>query len=84
VGFFFPANFTFGEAVYASQIYAAIAEIEGVDSAVITVFKRYWEVARDELNRGLLAVGPFEIPSLMNDRNTPERGVLRLTAVGGL
>jgi hypothetical protein len=83
-GFFFPPNFTFGQPVYVSQIYAAIAEVEGVDSALITVFKRYWEVARGELDEGVLAVGPFEIPSLLNDRNAPERGVLRLTAVGGL
>ena len=27
---------------------------------------------------------PFEIPRLDNDRNFPENGVLRLTAVGGL
>ncbi|MGD9535590.1 MAG: hypothetical protein AB7P52_03770 [Alphaproteobacteria bacterium] len=82
-GFFHPLEFVFGQPVYLSRLYAAIMEIEGVDSAEVLVFKRYWEVAGDELERGLIEVGPFEIPRLDNDRNFPENGVLTLTAVGG-
>ena len=82
-GFFHLLEFTFGESVYLSRLYAAINEIQGVESASVQVFKRYWETANDELERGHIAMGPFEIPRLDNDPNFPENGVLRLTAVGG-
>jgi hypothetical protein len=83
-GFFYPPNFTFGEPVYLSQLYAAVMEVDGVESAVVKVFKRYWEVAHGELEAGVIPMGPFEIPRCDNDRNFQEQGVLRLTAVGGL
>jgi predicted phage baseplate assembly protein len=83
-GFFFPLRFGFGSAVYLSQLYAAIMAVEGVSSAKVTTFKRYWETARGELEKGAIPMTPFEIPRLDNDRNFPENGVLRLTAVGGL
>jgi len=83
-GFFHRLEFTFGEAVYLSRLYAAIEAVEGVDSATVKVFKRYWEPARDELARGVIGMGPFEIPRLDNDAIFAENGVLRLTAVGGL
>jgi predicted phage baseplate assembly protein len=83
-GFFDLENFVFGQPVYLSRLYAAIAAIDGVDSATVKVFKRYWGIARDELARGVIAMGPFEIARLDNDASLPENGVLRLTAVGGL
>ena len=55
----------------------------GSNSASVTVFKRYWEVARDELARGLIAMGDMEIARLDNDPNFPENGVLRLSVIGG-
>ncbi len=83
-GFFHLLEFGFGEAVYLSQLYAAIEAVDGVESADILIFKRYWNEATDELERGLIPMGPFEIPRLDNDPNFPENGVLRLSAVGGL
>jgi hypothetical protein len=83
-GFFYPPNFTFGLSVYLSQLYAAAMEIEGVESAEVRVFKRFWEVAHGEIESGVIRMGPFEIPRCDNDRNFREQGVLRLTAVGGL
>ena len=77
-------GFSFGQPVYLSRLYAAIEAVEGVDSATIQRFKRYWEPARDELARGVIEMGPFEIPRLDNDANLPENGVLRLSAIGGL
>jgi predicted phage baseplate assembly protein len=82
-GFFHPLNFGFGQSVYLSRLYAALDEVDGLDSATVTVFKRYWEVARDELARGVIAMGEMEIPRLDNDPNLPEDGVLRLTVIGG-
>ncbi|CAN7553181.1 hypothetical protein [Mesorhizobium sp. LjNodule214] len=83
-GFFNPLSFGFGTAVYLSTLYAAVEAIEGVNSAEITLFKRFWELPHGELERGLVGMGPFEIARLDNDRNFPENGVLRLSAVGGL
>ncbi len=82
-GFFDPLNFGFGQSVYLSRLYAALEAVEGLDSAQVTVFKRYWEIARDELARGLIAMGEMEIPRLDNDPSFPEDGVLRLTVIGG-
>jgi predicted phage baseplate assembly protein len=83
-GFFFPLRFGFGTAVYLSQLYKTMSDVEGVNSAEITVFKRYWDPPRGELDKGAIAMTSFEIPRLDNDRNFPENGVLRLSAVGGL
>jgi predicted phage baseplate assembly protein len=83
-GFFHRLSFGFGEAVYLSRLYAALDHVAGLDSATVTVFKRYWEVAGDELKQGLISMGAFEIPRLDNDPSSPEDGVLRLIAVGGL
>lgn len=83
-GFFFPLRFGFGTAVYLSQLYAAVVAVEGVNSAEVTIFKRYWDPRRGELDKGAIVMTPFEIPRLDNDRNLAENGVLRLSAVGGL
>jgi predicted phage baseplate assembly protein len=82
-GFFHLLEFQFGESVYLSRLYAAINEVQGVESATVLVFKRYWETENDELEQGRIPMGPFEIPRLDNDPNFPENGVLRLSAVGG-
>ncbi|MGB3866324.1 MAG: hypothetical protein WBA29_11935 [Xanthobacteraceae bacterium] len=83
-GFFHPLGFGFGTAVYLSRLYAAVEAIEGVNSAEVLVFKRYWEMPGNDLARGRIEIGPFEIARLDNNPNFPENGVLRLTAVGGL
>jgi predicted phage baseplate assembly protein len=83
-GFFHPSAFGFGEAVYLSQLYAVLEAIPGVGSAEVTLFKRYWQPASDELARGRIAMAPFEIARLASDPNHAEDGVLRLSAVGGL
>ena len=46
--------------------------------------KRYWDLPNGELERGLVPMGPNEVARLDNNRNQPEFGVLRLSAVGGL
>ena len=82
-GFFRPDNFTFGQPLYLSRLYAALERIEGVDSSAVTVFKRYAKVAADELETGVLGVERTEVVRLDNDPNFPERGLLRLRMVGG-
>jgi hypothetical protein len=83
-GFFHPLAFGFGEAVYLSRLYAQLDGVAGLDSATVKVFKRYWEIAGKELEHGVIPMGAFEIPRLDNDPSSPEHGVLRLIAVGGL
>ncbi len=83
-GFFHPLSLGFGEPVFLSRLDEEIEAVEGLESATVLVFKRYWEVAHDELKRGIIVMGPFEIPMLDNDPSLPENGVLKLSAVGGL
>lgn len=83
-GLFDPAAFNFGEPLYLSQVYARLQAVDGVESALIIKFQRYWDVANGELERGLIAVAPDEIVRLDNDPSQPENGVLRLNAMGGL
>jgi hypothetical protein len=82
-GFFHPSNFTFGESVFLSRIYAWVEEVEGVDSLVVTRFRRYRRRDNGELAQGVLEVGPWEIPQLDNDPSFLEHGVLRIEARGG-
>jgi hypothetical protein len=82
-GFFFLPDLDFGEDVHLSRLNAVVAGVDGVESAEVTRFKRYWEAEGDGLDRGRLALGDFEIARLDNDPNFPENGVLRLSAVGG-
>jgi hypothetical protein len=83
-GFFHPSRFVFGQSVYLSQLYAAVERVEGVESAVVTVFERYWTLPNAELDNGVILLGDGEIPRLDNDPNFAENGILRLTAIGGL
>jgi hypothetical protein len=82
-GFFGPENFSFGQPVYLSRLYAAVEAVEGVDSVTITVFQRFSRDPAGELQSGILPIGPWEIARLDNDRNRMENGVLVVTAGGG-
>jgi hypothetical protein len=82
-GFFNPAHFGFGQPVYLSRLYAAIQDVEGVDSAEVTVFQRYGRQAQGELQSGVIPMGPSEIARLDNDVNLKENGVLIIDADGG-
>lgn len=82
-GFFHPDNFTFGQAVYVSTLYAAIERVEGVDSVTVTKFRRNGQRDNGELLRGVIPIGPWEIALLDNDPNFMENGVLRITTLGG-
>ena len=82
-GFFHPDNFTFGQALYLSQLYAAVERVEGVDSALITRFQRFGRVPDGELEEGRIPMGRLEIARLDNDPSFPENGVLQLNMLGG-
>lgn len=82
-GFFHPDNFSFSEPVHLSRLYAAIAPVEGVDSAEVVVFKRYAQPAAGELEQARIELGRLEVARLDNDPNSPENGLLTLTMLGG-
>ncbi len=82
-GFFHPDNFTFGQPLYLSRLYAAVERVEGVESVAIRKLVRYGQPDAGELARGSLLVGPWEIVRLENDPSFVEHGVLTVTALGG-
>jgi predicted phage baseplate assembly protein len=82
-GLFHPDNFSFGETVYLSKLYAAAQAVPGVASVRIDTFQRLGTDTQTYLNDGKLPLGRLEIARLDNDANYPERGVLRLEINGG-
>jgi hypothetical protein len=82
-GFFHPENLTFGRPVHLSRIYAAVEAVEGVDTALVRVFRRFGREDAGELASGVLPLERGEIAQLQNDPNFLEHGVLRIVALGG-
>ena len=82
-GVFHPDNFTFGQPVYLSQIYAAAQAVDGVASVEVTQFERQGRPDPQATADGVLRFARLEIPRLDNDPNFPERGVFRLIMEGG-
>lgn len=80
---FHPDNFSFGQTVYLSPLYAAAHDVPGVDAVEITTFQRQGTDDTRHLLDGALPLAPLEIARLDNDRNFPEHGVLRLMLDGG-
>jgi Baseplate J-like protein len=82
-GLFHPDNFSFGQTVYLSPLYAAAQALPGVASVHITTFKRQGSTDTSPLDDGFLRLDRLEIARLENDRNFAERGVFTLTLGGG-
>jgi hypothetical protein len=83
-GLFHPDNFSFGQPVYLSPLYAAAQAVAGVRSVVITQFQRLDNPGGDARAQGFLPMGRLEIARCDNDPNFPDRGVFRLMLEGGL
>jgi hypothetical protein len=82
-GVFHPDNFTFGQPVYLSPIYAEARQVPGVDSVVITAFRRQHSDDELALQEGRIVLDRLEVARLDNDPNYPERGVVTLDLHGG-
>jgi len=82
-GVFHPDNFTFGQPVYLSRLYAAAYAVDGVDSVKVTAFQRRDTPDPKPLADGQLAIDRLEIAQLDNDPSRPERGLFRLEVDGG-
>ncbi|KAF0094320.1 MAG: phage Mu protein gp47-like protein [Puniceicoccaceae bacterium 5H] len=82
-GVFHPDNFTFGQTVHLSPLYAAAQAVPGVASVEVTAFQRQGQPSNAGLLSGKLPLDRLEIARLDNDPNCPERGLFRLTLGGG-
>lgn len=82
-GFFHPDNFSFGQTIYLSPIYAAARQVRGVSSVQITRFSRQGDDDPKALSERFIHLGRLEIARLENNPNFPEHGVLKLTMSGG-
>lgn len=83
LGVFHPDNFTFGQTVLLSPLYAAAESVEGITSVEIKKFRRYKQPLSDARATGKLILSRLEIARLDNDPNFPERGVFDLKVQGG-
>lgn len=82
-GVFHPDNFSFGQSVYLSKLYAAAQKVEGVRFVTIEKFQRQGTASLEALDDGVLSLGRLEVARLDNNPNFAERGVFRLTMEGG-
>ncbi len=82
-GLFHPDNFSFGQAVYLSPLYAAAQATEGVCSVEITKFQRQGKANSSALETGKLELERLEIARLDNDPNFPENGIFKLKMLRG-
>jgi hypothetical protein len=82
-GVFHPDNFSFGQPVFLSRLYAAAQATAGVDSVEITKFQRPGVDSKEALESGKLELGRLEIARLDNDPDFRERGVFNLIMRGG-
>jgi len=82
-GLFYPDNFTFGQTVYLSPIYAAARSVAGVQSVTATVFQPQGMPDQGFLANGEIPLGPFQIARMDNDPSLPDHGQLKLTMQGG-
>jgi predicted phage baseplate assembly protein len=81
--FFHPDNFSFGQSVYLSRLYAAAMAVPGVESVVVKTFQRLHSPDPKPLDEGVLHLDRLEIARLDNDPSFPDRGILKLTLGGG-
>ena len=82
-GFFHPDSLTFGDDIYLSAITAVAQAIPGVVSAYVTRLQRQLQPANQEIEKGVLRLGPFMIAQLDSDPNHPDRGRLEINVFGG-
>jgi hypothetical protein len=83
-GFFHPDNFTFGQPVFLSQLYALGMQQPGVASLEAKRFQRWGKKPNQELDREELRPVTLEIVCLQNDPNFPENGKIEFEMEGGL
>ncbi len=76
-------NFTFGQTVYLSPIYAAARTVPGVISVTATRFQPQGVDSTLYRSQGEITMGPFQVARLANDPSLPSHGRLTLAMQGG-
>lgn len=82
-GFFHPNQFSFGDSLYLSRLYAAVQVVAGVRSVQAITFQRLFQPDYGETEAGELTAGFFEILRLDNNPSAPDNGILQLKMDGG-
>jgi hypothetical protein len=83
-GFFHPDNFSFGQPVLLSRIYAEAQGVVGVRHVDVTILRRQGSNTGELVPKSdVFDMGRMEIAQLNNDPKFPDRGVLRFEAMGG-
>ena len=82
-GWLNPDNFTFGQTIYTSPFIATAQGVEGVTSAVMTVFERMDDPSLNGVAQGYLTMGRLEIARCDNDPNRLDHGIFVLHMDGG-
>ncbi len=83
LGLFHPDSLTFGQAIYLSALVNAAQSVPGVRNVKVTRLQRLFNGPNGELQSGVLAIGPLEIPRLDNHPGRPDHGRFSLELRGG-
>lgn len=79
--FFNPDRWTFGQAVYASQIEGVLTKISGVEHVISIEMTRWWN--QSVASHEVMLMAPEEIVLVENDPSRMERGSITFTYQGG-
>lgn len=82
-GLFCPDNFTFGQTVYLSRVYATARSVPGVVSVRATKFQPQGLDTGAYLMAGEIKLGALQVARLENNPNYPSHGRLTLNLQGG-
>lgn len=82
-GLFYPDNFTFGQSVYLSPVYAAARSVAGVTMVNATQFQPQGVNTTQYLTAGQIKLGSLQVARLENDPSYPDHGQLTLVMQGG-
>lgn len=85
-GFFHPDRFTFGQALYLSDLVAAAMQVPGLATVDVTAFTPLGrpDDTPAHLAAGLVDAGPLEVLRCDSDPNNPEMGRVDLEVGGGV
>ena len=82
-GFFHADKLSFGDGIHLSRLIATAQVVEGVENVEVTRLERLGEGPTDEIEKGVLSLGPLEVAQLDNDPSLPENGTFTLKMGGG-
>jgi len=83
LGYFHPDKLRYGESVKVSALVAAAHTIPGIASIAVTRLERLDEGPNQELENGILPLGPLEIAQVDSDPTYPDRGTVTFSMRGG-